>query len=197
MTAQRRGCSLLLHRARARSGGSSERQAGCSFTASTGLSPERGLQASHTAQGSRSASGSADGTTSRWVMEKARENAPSRRSVRLGGRGRAAAWLPRSGCSGRLPHPIGVRRIDGAWSSGHWRAIGAAEAAVQRPLLIADHEPVEQDRHRPPGTWRSGGPVSCRAGWAGQQLGLRQRRCCVPGRLGPGCARARGCARCG
>jgi len=46
------------------------------FTASTGLSPDGGLQASHTAQGSRSASGSADGTTSRWVMEKAGENAP-------------------------------------------------------------------------------------------------------------------------
>jgi hypothetical protein len=64
------------HRARARSGGSSERQPGRLFTASTGLSPDGGLQASHTAQGSRSASGSADGTTSRWVMEKAGENAP-------------------------------------------------------------------------------------------------------------------------
>ena len=52
-----------------------ERQPGRSFTASTGLSPGGGLQASHTAQGLRSASGSADGTTSRWVMEKARENA--------------------------------------------------------------------------------------------------------------------------
>jgi hypothetical protein len=40
------------------------------------LSPDGGLQASHTAQGSRSASGSADGTTSRRVMEKAGENAP-------------------------------------------------------------------------------------------------------------------------
>ena len=65
----------MPHRARARSGGSSARQPGRSFTASTGLSPEGGLQASHTAQGLRSASGSADGTTSRWVMEKARENA--------------------------------------------------------------------------------------------------------------------------
>jgi putative restriction endonuclease len=59
----------------ARSGGSSARQPGRSFTASTGLSPDGGLQASHTAQGLRSASGSADGTTSRWVREKARENA--------------------------------------------------------------------------------------------------------------------------
>jgi hypothetical protein len=96
----------------------------------------------------------------------AREYPPN--SVRLGGRGRAAAWLPRSGCSGHLPHPIGVRRIDGAWSSGHWRAIGAAEAAVQRPLLVAGHEPVEEDHHRPPGTWRSGGPVSRRADRAAQ-----------------------------
>jgi hypothetical protein len=39
------------------------------------LSPDGGLQASHIAQGLRSASSSADGTTSRWVMEKARENA--------------------------------------------------------------------------------------------------------------------------
>jgi hypothetical protein len=46
------------------------------------LSPEGGLQASDTAQGLRSASGSADGTTSRWVMEKARENA--RRAADLG-----------------------------------------------------------------------------------------------------------------
>jgi hypothetical protein len=36
---------LLPHRARARSGGSSERQPGRSFTASTGLSPDGGLQA--------------------------------------------------------------------------------------------------------------------------------------------------------
>jgi hypothetical protein len=64
------------HRARVRSGRSSERQPGRLFTASTGLSPDGGLQASHTAQGSRSASGSADGTTSRRVMEKAGENAP-------------------------------------------------------------------------------------------------------------------------
>jgi hypothetical protein len=39
------------------------------------LSPDDGLQSSHTPQGLRSASGSADGTTSRWVMEKAGENA--------------------------------------------------------------------------------------------------------------------------
>ncbi len=31
--------------------------------------------------------------------------------------------------------------------------VGAAEAAVQRPLLVADHEPMEQDRHRLLGTW--------------------------------------------
>ena len=40
-----------------------------------GLVADGGLQASHTAQGWQSASGSADGTTSRWVMEKTRENA--------------------------------------------------------------------------------------------------------------------------
>jgi hypothetical protein len=50
----------MPRRARARSGGSSARQPGRSFTASTGLSPGGGLQASHTAQGLRSASGSAD-----------------------------------------------------------------------------------------------------------------------------------------
>jgi hypothetical protein len=80
----RRELTILPHRARARSGGSSERQPGRSSTASTGLSPDDGLQSSHTAQGLRSASGSADGTTSRWVMEKAGENA--RRAVLRGRR---------------------------------------------------------------------------------------------------------------
>ncbi len=47
------------------------------------LSPDDGLQPSHTAQGLRSASGSADGTSSRWVMEKAGENA--RRAARMAG----------------------------------------------------------------------------------------------------------------
>jgi hypothetical protein len=40
-----------------------------------GLVARRRPSGSHTAQGSRSASGSAKGMTSRWVMEKARENA--------------------------------------------------------------------------------------------------------------------------
>ena len=44
--------------------------------------------------------------------------------------------------------------------------VDLAEVVVQRPLVVAGHETAEQDRYRPPGTWRSDGPFH--AGRPGQ-----------------------------
>jgi integrase/recombinase XerD len=45
---------------------------------------------------------------------------------------------------------------------------GLGAPLVGASALGSGHEPVEEGHHRPPGIWRSGGPVSRWAGWAGQ-----------------------------
>jgi hypothetical protein len=118
------------HRARGRSGGSSERQPGRSSTASTGLSPDDGLQSSHTAHGLRSASGSADGTTSRWVTEKPGENA--RRAADMDGLWVPGShWLSRADLDVRLAagSPVGA----GGGSSGQAGALGCGASGRGAP----------------------------------------------------------------
>jgi hypothetical protein len=112
--------------------------------------------------------------------------------------------------SGPLPWGTGMRVIRHPfvhaaqrWRGGrdparyhpHVPGVDLAEVVVQGPLVVAGQEPVEQDRHRPPGIWRSGGPVSRRAGWAGPITGPAATTLLCAGPAG--CATARGWARCG
>jgi hypothetical protein len=80
-------------------------------------------------------------------------------------RGRARATSP-AGCA-PSPGSTGMR-WKRTFSIIHPPRMSAGRGWIMRPLLAAGHEPVEEGHHRPPGIWRSGGPVSRWAGWAGQ-----------------------------
>jgi hypothetical protein len=99
---------LIAAWARARSGGSSEQQPVRSLTASTRLPPDGGRPSGQPHRtGFASASGSADRTASRWVMEKARENARRAAVIRVlaGIDGVAAVLTLRAGRQSRWQCP--------------------------------------------------------------------------------------------